>query len=1038
MEFWLACFVTFHRVVVRRSEILLACTASFFLISLQFVSASPINTDKVVAFSEYHQRLWDTRSHLPQISAISIAEDPRGYIWVATEGGLARFDGNHFEVFDGSISPLFADPLLRKVFVAPDGVVWVGTTDRLITICTDNHIREITFADNPLGRIDDIVWFEGAIYAGGDALYRIDVSHADKSKSHSDEAVTRLPVTQVTALTVKSDELWVATDQRLLSIGDARVVQEIDLASLEDRTHITSMALYENRLVLGTTSGLMQLDDYQQLSSYKLNALEISDSIELTFADSYGNLWVAGNQRLLQIVKDQLVEEISEIDGKTAPWFVTGFEDRWGDLWFGSRTHGIQRLRFDGTRRLGEAEGLAESYIWTFTHSKNGILVGTNRGLFLYANKRFAQVVADNRLPNKVVYSLFTDSNEQYWVGTRAGLVLLNADFSIRQSFPMLDNHQINSIAEGDDGAVWIATLGGLFRWKDNALQNMTAEFELGTVNIRYVFFDDKHTLWIGTARGVYQFTHGKARLYTDDKTLSETSVSYIGQLSDGRIVIGTFQSGFAVKNADGWRWMTPDLLPAAGVMFMAEDSDKLVVSTLRGVYQMSKQSLTMEGRPDTKLIIDDYGQEADADGIRCCNGAGSGRGISEDNYLYLPTLNNVARLDLKQALTRERPLSTVVESLKTRNKQYFSGEPELPIGVRNVQFRYTTPLFYRNSALTFRYRLVGYDPEWTNVGGRREAFYTNLPKGNYTFEVQSRLKEQNQWSEGATFQFSIMPFWYEQPWMRFLFLIAGMFVLWGFFYVRTLRLQRAKQRLEDVVQSRTRELDAANQQLAEANSQLKKASLTDALTGLNNRRSHDCNIKSILDRAERQQGVYAVLLDIDNFKALNDTYGHAVGDEVLMTFSKVLQQRVAYNDHLIRWGGEEFLIILNGNASPAEFITGMTTAMQQAPWPAAIAKSPPTCSVGICFHAPVQHHKWVWQHTLVLADKAMYLVKRQGKDGWLLLSPDDHARDAIADAVIYQAPDALLTEDALTMRGSAHVIDALKVLSAGKEASSD
>ena len=93
---------------------------------------------------------------------------------------------------------------------------------------------------------------------------------------------------------------------------------------------------------------------------------------------------------------------------------------------------------------------------------------------------------------------------------------------------------------------------------------------------------------------------------------------------------------------------------------------------------------------------------------------------------------------------------------------------------------------------------------------------------------------------------------------------------------------------------------------------------------------------------------------------------------------------------------------------------------------------------MGICFHAPVQHHKWVWQHTLVLADKAMYLVKRQGKDGWLLLSPDDHARDAIADAVIYQAPDALLTEDALTMRGSAHVIDALKVLSAGKEASSD
>ncbi len=1031
MEFWLA----FSSAIRRRAKYCAVSVLLALVFSSSVNSAEPLprdesgGVDSVVPFSDYHQRLWDTRNHLPQVSAISIAEDPRGYIWVATEGGLARFDGANFEVFDGSVSPLFADPLLRKVFVAPDGTVWVGSTDRLITISVDNTIREITVEGKPAGRIEDIVWFNGAIYAGGDAFYRIEMT-ASEAEIFSGEAVEQLDASRVTSMTVLSNRLWVATEHRLfaLSAEEGKPEQEVDLTSLGNKVHVTRMTQYDGTLILGTNSGLMQLDEQLRVSPYPINSASISDAVELTFADSYGNLWIAGNQRLLQVVKGRLIEEVTDIDGKTAPWFVTGFEDRKGNLWFGSRTHGIQRLRYDGTRRLGKAAGLEESYVWTFTPGRSGMLVGTNQGLYLYANERFTPMLTDDRLPDKAVYALFTDSKAHYWIGTRSGLIVVDDSMAVIQTFPELDSFQINSIAEGEDGTVWIATLGGLYRWTHNTLEAMTDAFNLGTVNIRYVYMDEEQTLWIGTARGLFQYKSGNAQRYAGDKLLASTSVSYIGQLSDGRLLIGTFQSGFAVQNPDGWRWMTPEQLPAAGVMFVAEHNESLIFSSLRGVYQMIKQSLTSDGRPDVRLIIDDYGQEADSDGIRCCNGAGSGRGMVVGDYLYLPTLNNVARLDLNHALASADLQNTVIESLKTRNKKYFSGQPRLPEGVRNVQFRYTSPVFYRNSALTFRYRLNGYDTEWTEVGGRREAFYTNLPHGNYTFEVQSRLREQNPWSEGDTFHFSITPFWYERPWMRFIFVLAGMLVFWGFFYLRTIRLQRAKQHLEDMVQSRTRELDKANQQLADANVQLKKASLTDALTGLCNRRYHDNNISMILQRAEKQQGVYAVLLDIDNFKLLNDEYGHAIGDEVLTTFSQVLRSQTGYNDHLIRWGGEEFLIILSGKISPADFITDLMAALKEAEWPAPIARTqPPTCSVGVCYHPPHSQGDWEWKHTLVLADKAMYLVKGHGKNGWLMMMPEEGERSALADSVIHLHPEVLFQQKHLIMCGSPHVMDKLK-----------
>lgn len=92
----------------------------------------------------------------------------------------------------------------------------------------------------------------------------------------------------------------------------------------------------------------------------------------------------------------------------------------------------------------------------------------------------------------------------------------------------------------------------------------------------------------------------------------------------------------------------------------------------------------------------------------------------------------------------------------------------------------------------------------------------------------------------------------------------------------------------------------------------LKDLALKDVLTGLLNRRSGE-QLLMQYDSQRKHQGkpVCLVILDIDNFKKINDTFGHAIGDQVLKTVSKILLKAARSSDHVIRWGGEEFLIIV-------------------------------------------------------------------------------------------------------------------------------
>ena len=210
----------------------------------------------------------------------------------------------------------------------------------------------------------------------------------------------------------------------------------------------------------------------------------------------------------------------------------------------------------------------------------------------------------------------------------------------------------------------------------------------------------------------------------------------------------------------------------------------------------------------------------------------------------------------------------------------------------------------------------------------------------------------------------------------------------------------RALQRLVD---QRTSELAQRNAELELAYRALEEVSITDALTGLKNRRYLMQHMEADVSLALRRyhdwlNGATASIsgadlvffvIDLDHFKPVNDTYGHAVGDRALFEVGRRLEQVFRDSDYIVRWGGEEFLAVARGvDRAHAETIAAKVVATvneREFSLGEGIALRI-TCSVGIaCYPFLTAHPGAVsWTQVVELADHALYLAKSGGRNTWV------------------------------------------------------
>jgi diguanylate cyclase (GGDEF)-like protein len=333
----------------------------------------------------------------------------------------------------------------------------------------------------------------------------------------------------------------------------------------------------------------------------------------------------------------------------------------------------------------------------------------------------------------------------------------------------------------------------------------------------------------------------------------------------------------------------------------------------------------------------------------------------------------------------------------------------EVPYRDHTLTFHFSALSFLNEPQIVHEVRLVGLENEWRETR-LNEARYAALPAGTYRFEVRSRRSDGPP-GPAASFGFRILPPWWDTWWFRMLTLLGAASAILAFLRHRTAQLSRRNAQLEAMVAHRTEALEASKLELEKVNKALEEATLVDPLTGLHNRRYLDLSLPKDALQAQRafrerldagtdplepKEDILLFLMDIDHFKTVNDTHGHLAGDLVLKQLATILRGCTRASDSLVRWGGEEFLLVARRTRrSDAPGIAhGLLEAIRhhtfQLPEGVAFHKS---WSLGFCA-LPIHPHCpeiGDWQQALKVADQCLYAAKESGRDRWVgaLMPPD-------------------------------------------------
>jgi diguanylate cyclase (GGDEF)-like protein len=237
------------------------------------------------------------------------------------------------------------------------------------------------------------------------------------------------------------------------------------------------------------------------------------------------------------------------------------------------------------------------------------------------------------------------------------------------------------------------------------------------------------------------------------------------------------------------------------------------------------------------------------------------------------------------------------VGSIIYNNRNY-----ELKSDENFIGFEYNAIDYQTLSHIQYSYKLSGVDEEWVESGNRNYVSYSNLSAGKYTFSVRVKTI-QGVYTEPASVTFTISKPWYSSYYAYVFYAFIFGFIVYSLIKIRENKL----------ITSKNSELEVINDKLEDAVKKLEEVSIKDALTGIFNRRYFNEVLEDHLQLAIRSQNAISLLMiDVDDFKNINDKYGHVFGDRFLIEFARRISDNLPRStDFCARYGGDEFAVVL-------------------------------------------------------------------------------------------------------------------------------
>lgn len=779
--------------------------------------------DPARLITQYGHDVWQIENGLPQNTVTSIAQTQDGYIWVGTHEGLARFDGVRFRIFDKHNSGLKHNDVI-SLHEDRQGRLWIGTYGGGLALYEAGVFRTYTAKDGLPGDIisslaDDP---EGNLWIG------VDGGGLVRFRDGRFQTFRWTRAYDVARAICEDDQagLWIATATNgLIRYRNGAFESLSKNGGLTDRSIWGLSRDREGNLWIGTENSGVVRYAKGAFTFFSMKEGLSNNSVWSICEDRNHNIWVGTRGGLNRISRGHIAS-YHQADGLSSDDVRSLFEDREGSLWMGLDGGGLNRMKDTKFTTFTTREGLNNDSVWSLFEDRAGALwIGTKGGgLNRYQNGIFSAWTTGNGLSNDTVRSVYQDANGDIWAGTRGGGVNRFTSHGIIQYTTKdgLAGNTVWSIYCDPSGTLWLGTDGGLSRFQNGTFTNYGIKEGLSNVVVLCLHMDRQGTLWIGTdAGGLNSFRDGKFTSYTrQNSDLSHDSVISIYEDNHGILWLGTWGGGLNRFYNGKFTTLTSSqgLFDDTVFQILEDTKGNFWMSSNKGVFVVNREELeAVAGRKSPSVHSTSYGQ---SDGMKSneCNGANFPAGWkTTDGRLWFPTIRGIAVIDPQNIYRNEIVPPVRIEDVIV-DGHVESGAAPLAPGKKKFQFDYTALSFVVPSKLQFRFRLLGFDPDWVDAGSRRTAYYTNIPPGEYTFQVIA-ANNDGLWNRfPASFHFSLQPHFYQTTWFYGL-CVAGLVLAGSAGYQYRIRhMVAAQKRLEQLVELRTHELIVAKDAAEDAN----------------------------------------------------------------------------------------------------------------------------------------------------------------------------------------------------------------------------
>jgi ligand-binding sensor domain-containing protein/signal transduction histidine kinase len=787
------------------------------ILALATAALPPVNAwglDPGKAVTQYNLDAWTTTSGLPQNTITAITQTQDGYLWMGSFGGLARFDGARFVVFDKSTTPALRNSGVHALLPDRDGGLWVGTNGGGLTLLKDGTARTFGVAEG-LGA--DVVRSlfqdrKGRVWAGTNG--GLSLLEGDRFRTWN--ASNGFTGNVVRAIREDAGgALWIGTNgDGLFRMKDGQFTRFTRKDGLPSDLVFSLVFDKDGTLWVGTNGGgLARYADGRFRVYGREDGLD-GDIIWSILQDADGSLWVGTYGAGLFRREGERFRGLTTRNGLSSDFVRALWQDHEGSLWIGTNTGGLARLRDGKFTTYTTREGLPNDIAKTVLAGADGtVWIGTSGGgLARFKDDAFQTWSRREGLPHDFVQALLLDRSGGLWVGTNGGGVARLADgrFRVYTTRDGLVDDHVSALVEDGEGTVWIGTnAGGLSRFKDGRFTPFTRADGLGANLVMAMLVDRQGTLWVGTdGGGLTRIRDGKAHTFTVADGLAADSILCLYEDKAGELWVGT--SGGGLSHLQGGRFTTVSTregLHDDVVFAILEDGKNgFWLSGNRGLSRIERSAL-VAAASGTRLVPQVFGM---ADGMKSneCSGVSQPAATRlPDGRLVFPTTRGIVIVDPERLSRNEKPPRVQVEELLAAGTSYGGEMRELPPGAANWELRFTALSFLAPQRVHFNYRLAGFDDDWVDAGTRRSAFYTQVPPGKYNFEVRA-ANNDGVWSETpARVAITLRPRFHQTR--AFFVMVALSLMLAGAFgYAMHVRGLHARRReLERLVQERTRAL---------------------------------------------------------------------------------------------------------------------------------------------------------------------------------------------------------------------------------------